>query len=340
MKLLLLLLLFPALLTAQGRAPDFSKPVWTSPVEFTYAFSIRELSDGRLIVPDPGENVIHLLGADGRPLGTIGKQGAGPGEFQIPLHVMALRGDSTLLNDREQRRFLLIGPDAKPVRTILWPTVPLGGDGLQDEMHTDEQGNVYFPRSGFHPDTGMTPLLRWNIGTGKIDSVQTVAMAKMVESRPSRDVVRTLVVPFEDGDAWTVTPGGEVAIVRPREYQLEWRATNGTIHRGAPIPYRGAPVTAAERTERFGPGVDLPIPATKPAVTPLGIEVSPTGEIWVSRYKAPGDPGPRWDVLDKDGRLLRTLTLTGRRSIIGFGRDLVYVVRYDEDDIQHLEAYR
>jgi hypothetical protein len=343
-KTLLALLLAPALLSAQGRAPDFSKPVWTSPVEFTYIFSIRELSDGRLIAPDAGEKTVHLLGPDGAPRGTIGRTGGGPQEFQIPLEVMPLPGDSTLLNDREQHRFLVIGPDAKPVRTIPWPTVPQGGDGLQDEMRGDGQGNVYFPRSVFRPDHGTTPLLRWHVGTGRIDSVQALGMTETVQGKTrveGREATYTRVVPFAEGDYWAIGPTGEVAVVRPKEYSLEWRAPNGTLRRGAPIPYRAAPVTEAERTAMFGPNVtDLPIPATKPAVTPVGILVSPAGEVWVSRYKVAGDSGSRWDVLDQEGRLLRALTLPGRRTIVGFGRSTVYVVARDEDDVQHLEAYR
>jgi len=342
-KMLLALLLAPALLSAQGRAPDFSKPVWTSPIEFTELYWVRELSDGRLIVPDPGEGAIRLVGADGRLLGTIGRRGGGPQEFQIPLHPLALPGDSTLINDRDQQRFLLIGPDGKPVRTIPWPTLPLGGDGLRDQVRSDGRGNLYFPRSSFQPDQVNTPILRWNVSSGRIDSVQVVGMAKRVRSKTTIDgheAYSTRVVPYDEGDVWGVAPNGAVAVVRPREYLLEWRAMDGAIHRGTPIPYDGVPVTPAERTERFGPGVDLPIPATKPAVTPLGITISPANEIWVSRYKAPGDSGSRWDVLDKEGRLLRSLTLPGRRRVVGFGRSLIYVVRYDEDDVQHLEAYR
>jgi hypothetical protein len=344
MKLVLPLLLAPALLSAQGRAPDFSKPVWASPVEFTALYWVRELRDGRVIAPDPGEGAIRLLGADGRPLGTIGQRGGGPQEFQIPLHPLALPGDSTLINDRDQQRFLLIGPDAKPVGTIPWPAVPLGGDGLQDQVESDGRGNLYFPRSSFQPDQVSTPILRWNVASGRFDSVQVVGMARRVRSKLTIDgheVIATRVVPYDEGDAWGVAPGGEVAVVKPREYQLEWRGTTGAIHRGAPIPYRPAPITAEERTALFGPQVtDLPIPATKPAVTRAGILVSPTGEVWVSRYPAPGEEKGRWDILDKDGKLLRSLNLPGRRVIIGFGRSLVYVVRYDEDDIQHLEAYR
>ncbi len=340
MKLILPLLLAPALLTAQGRGPDFTTPVWTSPVEFTHLYWIRELSDGRLILPDPGERVVHLLGADGRPLGTIGTQGGGPGEFQLPLHVMALRGDTTLLNDREQQRFLVIGPDGKPVRTIPWPTMQRGSDGLQNGMQGDGLGNIYFPRSVLRGDPGVTPLLRWNPANGQVDSVQVLAMPKTVRSEPRPGVTSTSIVPYDEGDVWGVAQGGAIAVVHPREYQLEWRAVDGTINRGTAIPYRAAPVTAEERTEDFGPNTDLPIPTTKPAVTRTGILVSPRGEVWVSRYPAPGEERGRWDVLSKDGKLLRSLTLPGRRTIIGFGRNLVYVVRYDDDDIQHLEAYR
>jgi len=338
------LLIVPGAVHAQGRVPDFSKPVWTSPVEFTMVISLRELGDGRLIVPDAGEREIKLLSPNGQLLGTIGRRGGGPHEFQLPLQAFPLPGDSTLINDREQQRFLLIGPDAQPVNTFAWPTVPNGGDGLQSLMSSDGQGNLYFPRSSFRPDRGVTPLLRWKFGGHQFDSVQALAMQQVVRKKLTIDGQETFVtrvVPFAEGDYWAVAPNGAIAVIRPVEYRLDWRAADGTVTPGAPIPYRAVPVSTEDRSAVFGAqAVDLPIPENKPAVSRLGILVAPNGAIWVSRYRIPGETGSRWDVLDREGKLQSALTLPGRRVIVGFGKTLTYVVFYDEDDVQHLEAYR
>lgn len=341
-----LLLAAGAPLVAQSYRANFATPIWTSPVEFTEVASIRELSDGRLIVPDPRENVIRLLAADGKHLRDIGRPGGGPKEFGLALLALPLPGDSTLIHDRPQERFLLIGPDAEPVRTIPWP---LGENaGLNERAATDGQGNFYFTKEVFPRSGNSTALLRWHLGAPRVDSIATVrtqVVARYTMTDNGREVAVTRAIPYASGDGWAVGPSGQLAIVDPEQYLVTWRDADGTIRKGSRIPYTPIPISASDRSAAFD-GVDaatqqrLHLPTTKPAVHAFTAQMAPNGELWVLRYGS-GEAKTRvWDVIDRNGRVARSVELSKDRMVVGFGKRNVYVIHVDEDGLQHLEAYR
>ncbi|HVX88273.1 MAG TPA: hypothetical protein VG940_05045 [Gemmatimonadales bacterium] len=343
----LALSLVTAPLAAQRATPDFSRPVWRSPVEFTSAFSLRELADGRLIVSDPGEREIHLLDPRGRSLGTIGRPGGGPQEFAMPVWTLPQPGDSTLVVDRDQERFLLIGPDGKAVRTIPWPRI--AGSGLRNVVRAQSDGRVVFTEDGLpRPGLTSTPLLRWDRSRGTLDTIATLATPGVVRytmTYEGREAQATRALPYADGDGWAVGPAGEIAVIRPERYVVEWYLPDGRHVIGGPITAPRLRVTDADRarsTEGENPATvaHLTFPEYKPPVRPGMAMIAPGGELWVRRTEAPGDSVISYDRIDRNGRRVDTIRLPRRRMLIGFGRALTYLMHTDEDDVQHLEAYR
>jgi len=79
-------------------------------------------------------------------------------------------------------------------------------------------------------------------------------------------------------------------------------------------------------------------PETLPAVYPGRIPIDPLDRAWVRRQVGADGP-PTYDVFDRGGQRLTTLELEPDRVVIGFGRDAVYVVRYDEFNLNYLERY-
>lgn len=334
-------------LPVQAQGPDFSRPVWTSPVEFTSVASIRELSDGRLIVPDPGEREIKLLSAQGTLLSTNARRGGGPQEFQMPLWTLAMPGDTTWIVDREQERFLVLGPDGAPVRTVPWPRVD--GGGLRNRVLADGAGHVIFAQDGLpRPGLTATPLLRWDTRSGRLDTLaamRTQGVARFKMTFEGHEAFVTRVLPYAEGDGWAAGPDGSIAVIDPEQYTVRWRRPGGTVEAGRPIAYDPVPVTQADRDrylngENAATQAQLTFPAHKPAVHAFAAFISPAGELWTWRYGASGASGSIWDVIDRTGRRVRSVTLPGSRTIVGFGARTVYVIRTDEDDIEHLEAYR
>lgn len=53
----------------------------------------------RLYVADPGAHGVAVFAGDGRPLGWMGRRGAGPGEFNFPTHLAVDGAGALLVND-------------------------------------------------------------------------------------------------------------------------------------------------------------------------------------------------------------------------------------------------
>jgi len=83
--------------------------------------AVRELRDGRVIVSDLLAKGVSLVDFRTGSATAIGREGQGPGEFAFPTGLVPLPGDTTLLVDPGQRRFLKIAPDGKPVGTVPFP---------------------------------------------------------------------------------------------------------------------------------------------------------------------------------------------------------------------------
>jgi hypothetical protein len=178
-------------------------------------------------------------------------------------------------------------------------------------------------------------------------------------------------------DVWTVAPDGRVARVVPSPYRVEWYRDDALTARGPVVDFEPVPVARADRDAYWaaratqspgraaitGPpgrgsaGAEAPRRSSQPGaiteadfpnVKPPFIEeyagtvarVSPEGELWVARAAASGDPVSVIDVFDAAGRRVRVVTLPPHRSLLGFGRGVVYTLRVDSDGLQWLERYR
>jgi hypothetical protein len=80
---------------------------------FTGIRSVRELADGRVFVVDGREAEVRLVDLARGTAILVGRQGAGPGEYKAPQHLLPLPGDSTLLTDTGLRRSIVLTPDGR-----------------------------------------------------------------------------------------------------------------------------------------------------------------------------------------------------------------------------------
>jgi hypothetical protein len=63
------------------------------------------------------DNQVRLYDSTGKRIGAIGRKGAGPGEFERPIHYGWV-GDTLWVYDSSHRRFTFIGTDARLIRTL------------------------------------------------------------------------------------------------------------------------------------------------------------------------------------------------------------------------------
>ncbi|MGQ0646789.1 MAG: hypothetical protein ACT4P7_04410 [Gemmatimonadaceae bacterium] len=85
--------------TATVPVRTLTTPEIELPQPFIRISGIRELSDGRAIVVDPGEKLVALVDFARLSLTKIGREGAGPGEYSNPSTVLAALGDTTIVGD-------------------------------------------------------------------------------------------------------------------------------------------------------------------------------------------------------------------------------------------------
>lgn len=95
-----------------------SKPDVEYSEPFTSLNSIRELRDGRVIVSDLRDKTLQAIDLATKRAVSIGREGSGPTEWGLPTRLLPMPGDSTYVTDLLNSRFLVVGPDAKPVKTF------------------------------------------------------------------------------------------------------------------------------------------------------------------------------------------------------------------------------
>jgi hypothetical protein len=73
--------------------------------------------NGTIVVTQHQDGVLRFFDAQGRPVGSFGRKGQGPGEFQSIGRFLWM-ADTLVVGDGSTRRFTLVSPDRKLVRTV------------------------------------------------------------------------------------------------------------------------------------------------------------------------------------------------------------------------------
>ncbi len=344
------------------------------PEAFSYLSHIRELSDGSILAADPTGQVLLRLDFANGTADTIGRQGAGPQEYEGPDRVLPLPGDSTLLVDLGNGRFIVIDLEGTFVD---WTPMTTTGDGGEARtLHprfVDAAGNVYSTAAHFLPSPPDTTLIhRIDRASGEETPVASSWHTEYV--RRPRDAKRPAFVLYDD---WAVGSDGRVAVVRAHGYSVDWFFPDGRIVKGPPNEAETFPVGVPEMEAEFESvsttavftrtlvgeggtqssqmsrgvpagffgGIDsFEWPETLPVFRIERTLVSPRYEAWVERLMPAGAPG-RVEVFDDQGIRLGFVELPQRSRIVGFGDDagaesLVYVARTDDMGLIWLERYR
>ena len=118
--------------------------------EWTRVGAVRELSDGRLVVLDPRDKVLMWVDAGLRTTTQIGREGRGPGEWENPIALLALGGDSTGVYDNSNQRLKIITPTGVS-GGFLYPRggVPCNAPG--DSLGRPRVARKWMPEAGSTP---------------------------------------------------------------------------------------------------------------------------------------------------------------------------------------------
>jgi len=247
--------------------------------------------------------------------------------------------------------------------------IPQGVDGA---------GNVYARvmgggmRGGPLPDSAdIVRIHRGNQTSEPAAKFKTQDMTQTTSGGADNQNIAISPIPLSPEDAWGVAPDGSIIIIRSGDYHLERIAPDGTVSHGPAVPFDPVRIRTGEKEEyvaelgRSGGGISVGVemdndrmsmsfarggragvreidrytwPEEKPPTYSGRIPVDLMGRAWVRRHVEAGEPST-YDVFDSAGARIETVLLDHGKRVIGFGPSGVYVVSYDEFDLNYLERY-
>ena len=343
------------------------------PEPFSNITGVREMRDGSLLVADRLERAVYRLDFDGGDYYQLGDNGQGPQEYEQPMGLFAMPGDSTLMIDMGNARSAVMDPygDITETRNIMSDAgfMMPGGVDSQGRLLVDGTSMV----TGGTANQSVVPLMRLDRASGDIDTLASLnrtppRMSNETQTlqSPSGGGVRLrgsmIPQPFTIPDRWVVLPDGRVAIARFENYRLDYVHPDGRITRGPAVDYEPLEVTRRDRelweesmsnrtavmsTPNGSQTINLPAPDMSQVEFPdflppftRNMFAAPDGTVWVERQQHMDEDRPLLDVFDSDGNLVNQVRLPAARTVLGIGDGVVYARYQDADDLQWLERYR
>ena len=330
-------------------------------LSFTDVRGMRVMPDGRLVILDYKDQQVHFLDSHGKPLRTVGRKGAGPGEYQEANGLIVAPTGEIIVNDPRNNRLSILaasGDFITSVRPQPW------GYGYIWNAHFDPDGrlneDLRFRKSG---DTAyVNGRRKWSRDFVKSDSVETPLCTTASAARPEEFfyAFRTargggnIGVPFvqpkvsiassNDGYTWAGVYPEYLTVERRAEGKCDVASTIRLAGPRLPVP-KVARDSAEETVRKFAARytTDAPdlskIPRLLPAFTALYIDNA--NRVWVERESASG--ARRFEVFSPTGAPVAALDLSvelvSYRPVV-ITNDHIYAFTSDTDGLQYLVSLK
>ncbi len=339
--------------------------------EFNDIIGAQFLGDGRIVVAVMGSYALRFYDAAGTFVGSAGRRGEGPGEFRQILKLFRMRGDTLAVNDyhvevdwfdasggtitsgRARRRGLVQLQTVAMLENGTYFGIVATGFQRGDRLQQRQLG-----------------LVRVRAERGEVDTVAVLPgifeTIRAPGASPEMAVFtpHMLIAVLEDS----------LVTASSASYELQIRGADGQVGRvirreleGTPVStelkerYRsyalnrrdekGQPFSERWRQQRERFFARDPFVDTLPRIQ--DILVSRDGDIWVAHYSAASefrrnwsvgtqwqDHPTAWDVFERSGRWLTTVTLPSRFTLLDVSGQLVLGLVANEDEEQGVRVLR
>jgi hypothetical protein len=339
--------------------------------EFSSIMGVRELADGRVLVTDFTEGKVLVADFAKGTATQVGRSGKGPGEYENPGTLLSLGGDSTLLIELRSSRWHLFH-GAALVRTLP-PDDPAVAAVQRIARGADARGNVvrtiaFANENAPPPPTGpeSSAVLRVHRGTARKDTLAMVKNGKQVIStttngRGEITSVSLYAAPFTVGEETALFEDGWLAIARLGPYRVDWIAADGKVAKGRPIPWPSAKVMEADLEVFFSASSGKRFESLTPqqketrqrqvaqamqnapdAIPPFlrgGLIAMGDGSLLVRHPQTAANPQIGYQVVDRAGRVTKSIAMGKAESIVAVSRRWAYVTTTDDDGLQFLSRH-
>jgi hypothetical protein len=333
--------------------------------EFGRVAGTVRLGDGVIVVADGGNSELRFFDSAGAWQRTVGRKGAGPGEFEMIGGLYRLESDSLAVFDINQRRVSVFGADGALKRGMTlsgslqdgFPSVigVMGGD-LLVRIETFSQSQ----QSGNRRDT--MPILRyprWATPSLPLGAFPGWELHSEVSTNSAGQIasITNTILPF-GWMLWVGISKDRLHVGTADRYEIASHDSTGRITRlvrwvHAPVPVTDADIATVKQQmlAGFRPGAEaqrdrlsetlerMTFHSTKPAYD--GFVAGDDGALWVRRYDQPAEDLPaRYDVFDRDGQWLGHVTFPPRFTLHHAGPGYALGVWQDPDEVDHVRLYR
>ncbi|MCC7003491.1 MAG: hypothetical protein IT357_15145 [Gemmatimonadaceae bacterium] len=331
--------------------------------------SLRELSDGRVLMTDGREQRFLILDFAKQTAEPIGRKGNGPNEYSMVFQLHPAGGDSSVMGDILLRRLLLL--DGPRVVATVPPDHPalvatkgyvFGSDALGRILSFD----LAEPPNGVSTTTlaDSQIVLLVNRARAGVDSMARLRKAptRREVQRDDKKVIRSssnmVIGEFPSEEKAILFADGWLGIARLEPFRVDWRAADGKWVRGAALPVKRIPVDAREKSAHAGRRAAAqaqqgPLPRNMPPqpglgeypefVPPFGISsvlvAGPAGLLIIKRHTSADYTASHYFVVDRAGKLVGELSLPANETIVGAGPKSLYIAVKDEDDVIRLRRH-
>ena len=251
----------PACLSAQSLPPvrQLGPVTAVSKEPLSAVSTVRSVSGGRVLVNDiVGRRVVMFDSSLATATVVADTTSATAQAYGTRAGgLIPYRGDSTLFVDPASLSMLLIDPDGKIARVMSAPPDvgflvggPFGNPGFDPAGRLVYRAPPNFrgmvQRLSGRPEDFPTPpdsaaLVRFDLATRKLDTAtffKTPKINMQVGRSPDGGVrVQSMINPLPQGDDWAMLPDGTIALVRGRDFHIDWLSPDGKVTASPKIPF-------------------------------------------------------------------------------------------------------
>ena len=350
----------------QPRALPLKPTSETLDADFVGITSVRELADGQAIITDGRDQTLYLANFRSRTATVLGRKGRGPLEWLGVGFIHAIAGDSSILSDFSNLRWLLfdgakivatVPPDNAAVRAaragisgvdrfghVMREESPPPRPGTTVFTRADSNALVFVDRRSGKVDTVARLRVRPHRRTNTMDSLGRVTSSMPASTEPNAQAELAHLC----RDGW-------LAVVRLEPLRVDWRSPTGEWLRGKPFPIAPENVDAAERrailkrraearddAKRMGfpPPADVAFPTTIPVLSNAAIlRETGDGRLLLQRSSSARNPRIRYLIINRRGTIDSEISVGAKESIVGFGASTIYIAFKDDDDVQRIRRH-
>lgn len=330
--------------------------------EYTRILGVRALPDGRVLVSDVV--ALWVVDAPGAVPREIGPRGRGPREYQRAGRLHAAGGDTTWLEDlQDRRRHVVVGAtlsdrsEQPPRRAIDFQLLGIAGDGSFAELQVTRVASGPNERRlpALLQFAESTAVIRYH-RQGRADTIARLrgdylGETTVAKATRSGRMIYQLRSPLEGREQAVLFADGWLAVLRRDPYRVDWVTPGGRQLAGRALPYESVRVDERQRrraiaNHHFGgdsslfESDDFPRwpsrlpPFLNDALTPLA-----DGSVLVRRAPDARQPGLVHDVVGRDGILSLRILLADTQRVVGSDRRGIFIATRDADGVETLTLH-